>query len=352
MKRLLATMFAGLIACGGFFGIDSFKAEACTRVVYEGNDSLIIVGRSLDWKTPIPTNVYVYPRGMKKKGSNEPNAVKWTSKYGAVYAVGYDAGVTEGMNEAGLSVNGLFCKGTVYSNPTNDNRPSMSLAVFPAWILDLCSTTDEAVALIQNQDFTLSGATFDGGTVSTLHWGITDRSGHSVIVEFVNGDITIHDMGSYHCMTNDPNWPQMRGIIDYWAKIGGTNFLPGSVSSPDRCVRGSFFIDHVDKTADADLGASIVRTVMNNVSVPYTYHTSDNGEPNVSMTQWRSFSNLRDLRYYFDLATNNGFNYVDLSTLDLYPGAPVLKLVTADQANVVGNANNRLIQTKPFTPMY
>lgn len=352
MKRLLATLFVGMLACGGFFGFDGFEAKACTRVVYEGNDSLIIVGRSLDWKTPIPTNVYVYPRGMKKVGSNVKNAVKWTSKYGAVYAVGYDAGVTEGMNEMGLSVNGLFCKGTIYSNDTNSDRPAMSLAVFPAWILDLCATTDDAVNLLKNQDFTLSGATFDGGTVSVLHWGITDRSGHSVIVEFVNGDITIHDMGKYPCMTNDPNWPQMKAIIDYWQKIGGTNALPGTVSSPDRCVRGTFFVEHVEKTADPDLGASILRTVMNNVSVPYSYHTSANGEPNVSMTQWRSFSNLRDLRYYFDIYTNNGFNYVDLSRLDLQPGAPVLKLTTADQANQVGCVNDRLERVAPFTPMY
>lgn len=352
MKRFITALFVGMLACGGFFGIDSFKAEACTRVVYTGTDSLIIVGRSLDWKTPIPTNVYVYPRGMKKKGAEGANAVTWTSKYGAVYAVGYDAGVTEGMNEMGLAVNGLFCKGTVYFNQSNADRPPMSLAMFPAWILDMCATTDEAVDLLKSQNFTLGGATFDGGTVSVLHWGITDRSGHSVIVEFVNGVISINDMGSYPCMTNDPNWPSMKAIIDYWNKIGGTNALPGTVSSPDRCVRGTFFVEHVDKTSDPDLGASILRTVMNNVSVPYTYHTSADGEPNVSMTQWRSFSNIRDLRYYFDLATNNGFNYIDLSRLDLYEGAPVLKLVTADQANQVGCVNDRLKQVAPFTPMY
>ncbi len=39
-------------------------ADACSRVVYHGDNGLMIVGRSLDWKTPIPTNIYVYPRGM------------------------------------------------------------------------------------------------------------------------------------------------------------------------------------------------------------------------------------------------------------------------------------------------
>ena len=36
------------------------QGDACTRVIYEGADSLYIIGRSLDWKTPIPTNLYVY----------------------------------------------------------------------------------------------------------------------------------------------------------------------------------------------------------------------------------------------------------------------------------------------------
>ena len=111
MKKLLTRIFAAaalLVAAGTQY------ADACSRILYVGSDSLRIVGRSLDWKTPIPTHLYVYPRGIAKEGHSLPGAVKWVSKYGAIYAVGYDGGVTEGMNEKGLVVNGLFCKGTVY----------------------------------------------------------------------------------------------------------------------------------------------------------------------------------------------------------------------------------------------
>ena len=73
------------------------RAEACSRILYVGDDSLRIVGRSLDWKNPIPTNIYVYPRGMVKQSHSMSGAISWTSKYGAVYAVGYDGGVTEGI---------------------------------------------------------------------------------------------------------------------------------------------------------------------------------------------------------------------------------------------------------------
>lgn len=324
-------------------------AEACSRILYVGNDNLRIVGRSLDWKTPIPTNIYVYPRGMQKMGNSLPGSVTWTSKYGAVYAVGYDGGVTEGMNEKGLVVNGLFCKGTVYDNDSTRNRPPMSLAMFPAWILDLCADTPEAVAMLSRQDFNISGATFDGGTVSALHWGITDSQGRSAMVEFDHGVIRIYEGEDLKALTNDPPYPDMLAINAYWEKIGGSHALPGSVSSPDRFVRGYFFDGHVEKTGDADLGVSITRTILFNVSVPYTYTL---GDANVSSTQWRSFANIRDRRYYFDIVTNPGMYYVDLNKCDLRKGASVMKIDTSKSGDFVGDVTSRMFPTTPFTPMY
>lgn len=345
MKTKLAAILLAAVALGSIE-----TSEACSRVLYQGEDSLLIVGRSLDWKTPIPTNIYVYPRGMKKQGNSLPGSVEWTSKYGAVYAVSYDGGVTEGMNEKGLVVNGLFCKGTVYVNDSTLSRPPMSLAMFPAWILDLCATTPEAVELVGKHDFNISGATFDEGTTSTLHWGITDAQGRSAIVEFDHGTIRIYESDDITVLTNDPTYPQMTAINDYWVKKGGTHTLPGTVSSPDRFVRAYFFDHNVKKTGDASLGLSIIRSILANVSVPYTYEVE--GEGNLSSTQWRTFSNIRDRRYYFDLVTNPGIFYIDLNKCDLRKGAPVMKIDTSKSEGYVGEANKHLFKVAPFTPMY
>lgn len=326
-------------------------SEACSRVCYVGQDSLYVIGRCLDWRTPIPTNLYVYPAGISKVGSDKPGAVSWTSKYGAVYAVSYDSGITEGMNEKGLCVNGLFCKGTVYDNEVTASRPPMSLAMFVGWLLDMNSTTDEVIQVLKEHNFSLSGATFDEGTVSALHWGVTDATGHSIIFEFDHGNINIYEMGDYLAMTNDPNWPQMTAIIDYWNQVGGTSFLPGTVKSPDRCVRANFFAHHVDAVADSNLGTSICRSVLINSCVPYTYTLGDN-EPNVSSTQWRSYSNLRDKTYGFEIVTNYGYYYIDLKKCDLRPGKPIWKLDTAKTQNVVGEANKYLEKNPGFTPAY
>lgn len=325
-------------------------ADACSRILYVGDSALRIVGRSLDWKTPIPTNLYVYPRGMAKVGNTLPGSVKWTSKYGSVYAVGYDGGVTEGMNEKGLVINGLFCKGTVYSNEETANRPPMSMAMFVAWLLDMNSTTAEVVDVLRKHDFNISGATFDGGTVSALHWGITDAEGHSAILEFDHGNVKIYEGEDIPAMTNDPQWPDMQAINNYWLKVGGANMLPGTVKSPDRFVRGYYFDNHVAKTADAALGVSICRSILMNVSVPYLYEVET--EPNVSSTQWRSFANLRDRRYYFDLVTNMGMVYIDLTKCNLSKGAPVMKLDTSKIGDLVGDVTGKLVPSAPFKPMY
>ena len=326
------------------------NSEACTRVCYHGSDSTFVIARCLDWKTPIPTNLYVYPAGMEKVSSDQPGALKWTSKYGAVYAVGYDGGITEGMNEKGLVVNGLFCKGTVYSNKDTENRPPMSLAMFVGWLLDLNATTDECVEVLKKHDFNIGGATFDGGTVSALHWGITDASGKSVIVEFDNGEIKISDMGNIYAMTNDPQWPSMTSIINYLDAVGGVNMLPGTVRSADRCVRANFFAHHVEETSDQDLAVNIARSVLVNSCVPYTYLIQ--GEPNVSSTQWRSYADIKNRRYFFDIVTNFGIYYVDLKQCDLRKGAPVLKLDTSKETKLVGDATKAFKPHAPFTPMY
>ena len=347
-------LFVAIVAAAFFFGTD--RAEACTRVVYTGEQPaesgaqpLRIVGRSLDWKTPIPTNLYVYPRGMAKKGNTLPGSVEWISKYGAVYAVSYDGGVTEGMNEKGLVINGLFCKGTVYVNEKTSGRPPMSMAMFVAWMLDLNATTPEVVEVLSKQDFSISGATFDGGTVSQIHWGITDAEGRTAVVEFVDGNVTVHE-GDYPVLTNDPTFPKMLAINEYWEKVGGANMLPGTVKSPDRFVRASYFVNHVAKTDDADTGLAITRSILQNASVPYLYTVET--EPNVSSTQWRTFANIHDLRYYFDMVTAQGIYYIDLKKCNFEPGASVMKLDTSKALQLTGEANGHLFPVAPFTPMY
>ncbi len=328
----------------------SNQADACSRVVYLGDTGTVLVGRTLDWRTPIPTNIYVYPSGMTKESNGSGNRLQWRSQYGSVLAVGYDGGVTEEMNSEGLIVNGLFCKGSQYPvAEVGSDIPVMSLAVFVSYLLDNFATVEEVDTWLQNNKFAIAGTTFDGGTVSLLHWGITDRTGETLILEFQGGDIQTYRGRDLQVLTNDPAFPKMQAIDAYWRGVGGTHMLPGTVRSADRYARASFFIHNVPTDFGYDEAWGSLNSIMGTVSVPYGYTIE--GEPNVSSTQWTSIADAAG-KYYFRFADNKGAFWIDLGRLVLTPGAPVLKLDTANHTGFAGCVNNLLVESAPFTPMW
>lgn len=341
-------LIAAALLCAGSW----LAADACSRVTYLGDKGTVLVGRTLDWSNPIPTNIYVYPQGVAKQSNAQGPMFKWTSKYGSVLAVGYDGGVTEGMNERGLVMNGLFCKHTVYRVPDADGKlPVMSLAMLVSYFLDNFQSVEEVYQWMQANPFAISGKTFDGGKVSTLHWGITDRTGDTLIVEYVNGEMTLHRGRQYQVLTNNPTFPQMLAINAYWEGVGGQHMLPGTPSSPDRFVRASYFIHHVPTSLDYTGSLAAIESIMGVVTVPYAYH-AEGAEDGSSYTQWRSVSDLIGGRYYFKQAASQGDLWIELQRLDLRPGAPILKLDMARNGAFMGAANHLLRSTPGFTPMY
>ena len=342
MKRSVIFMFAVLFCCSNAF--------PCSRVVFLGRDNLTIVGRTLDWRTPIPTNLYVYPRGMQKQGMPSGNTYYWKSKYGSVLAVSYDGGATEGMNEKGLVMNALFCKGSIYRSSMNGKLRSMSLAVFVSYFLDNFATVDEVEKWLNENEFAIYGQNFDQGTEAALHWALTDRSGTTLVMEFQNGNLDVYKSRDYRVLTNDPPFPQILAINNYWKQIGGANQLPGSVRSPDRFTRASFFIEHIPDTVDHKLAAAQVLTVLNNVAVPLGYGLED--APNLSSTQWRSVADAKNLIYYFGFTSQFSVFNIDLSKLNIKEGAPVLKLDTSVNTDLHGCVNDILLPSEPFTPMW
>jgi penicillin V acylase-like amidase (Ntn superfamily) len=114
-------------------------AWACTRVVYLGPNDNIITARSMDWKTDIPTNLWILPRGMARTGETGPNSIKWTSKYGSVIASAYDVSTTDGVNEAGLAANLLWLVESGYPK-FDQSKPGLTISAWAQYVLDNFAT--------------------------------------------------------------------------------------------------------------------------------------------------------------------------------------------------------------------
>jgi choloylglycine hydrolase len=330
--------------------IGSLDSEACTRVVYKGDSGDVFTGRTLDWKSDIATNLYVMPRGIQRAAYDTPNAFKWTSQYASVVAVGYDMGVSEGMNEMGLCCNCLYLPGTVYTYK-GDTRQPMSTSVWVSYVLDNFPNTASAVEQIKKDLFYIDAPTMPDGSQTTLHMAISDALGYNAIIEYLDGKLTVHEGFDYKVLTNAPPYDQQLAVAQYWNAVGGLNFLPGTNRSYDRFARATFYVNAIPADADHDLALAAVMGVLNNCSVPVGISVPD--QPEISSTRWRSIADQQRKIYYFMTTLNPSIIWVNLNEFDLNTGAPIMKLDLANaKQNVIGNAINSMHPSKGFTPLY
>ncbi len=335
--------FAAMIFAGGT------EAMGCTRVTYVG-DSAVVTGRTLDWRTPIPTNLYVYPRGVERKSYDTDQSISWTSKYGSVVSVGFDVGVNEGMNEMGLVCNLLYLPGTFYAEE-GDPRPYMSTSLWAAYVLDNFATTSEAVAQLKLDKFQINAPAMPGGSPTTLHMAISDATGNSAIVEYIDGKLEIHEGHEYKVLTNAPPYQEQLDVCNYWKSVGGMNMLPGTSRSQDRFARASFYVGILPVNASHKTALAGVFGIIGNCAVPTGISVPD--QPEISTTQWRSVSDQTERVYYFKMTETPAIMWVDLKDFDLYPGAPIMKLDVANSDKVlVGNIIKEMKRSKGFSPMY
>ncbi|MGE3993723.1 linear amide C-N hydrolase [Pseudorhodoplanes sp.] len=327
----------------------SSTAEACTRFVYFGGNGQVITARSMDWKLDIGTNLWVFPRGMKRSGEAGPNSIRWTSKYGSVIASAYDISTTDGMNEAGLVANVLWLVESSY--PKYDGKtPGLSLAAWAQYVLDNFATVQEAVDALAEEPFTVVTDNVPGEEkLATLHLSLSDASGDSAIIEYIDGKQVIHHSRNYQVLTNSPIFEQQLALNEYWKQIGGTVMLPGTNRASDRFARASFYVNAIPKVDDPVQTIASAFSVIRNVSVPFGITTPD--QPNISSTRWRTVADHKRKLYFFESALTPNVFWFDLTKLDLsQETGKVMKLdLGPNQTHIYsGVANDQFEVSAPF----
>lgn len=296
-------------------GLTSLPAGACTRVVYLGANQDVVTARSMDWKTDVGTNLWIFPRGMKRSGEAGPHSLQWTSRYGSVIASGYDVSTTDGLNEKGLMANVLWLVESQY--PKFDGRkPGLSIALWAQYVLDNFATVKDAVAALEKEPFIIITDEVPGEPrLATLHLSMSDATGDSAIVEYIGGKQVIHHGRQYQVMTNSPTYDEQLALNEYWKSIGGTVMLPGTNRAADRFARASFYINAIPKAEDPDEALAAVFSVIRNASVPLGISTPD--QPNISSTRWRTVADHKRKLYVFESTVTPNTFWVDLNKLDL-----------------------------------
>ncbi len=357
--RLKNLRFTVLLALATFALVTAPTAQtqACTRVLYVGEGNLVITGRTMDWSEDMHSNLWAFPAGIERDGAAGPQSPHWKARYGSLIVSGYEIGSTDGINERGLVTNLLYLAETDYGKP-EASRPPLSISLWAQYALDNFATVAEAVQKLAEEPFQILAPPLPDGKPVTLHLSLSDSSGDSAILEYLDGKLVIHHGKAYRVMTNSPIYSEQLTLDTYWKGIGGLTFLPGTNRAADRFVRASFLLQAIPKQKDPNYIAGVpgqsytyqaaasVMSVMRAVSVPLGISAPN--QPNLSSTIWRTVADQKNLIYYFDSSTRPDTFWVNLHNLNLKPGAPVLKL-TIDQGQVFsGEVSKSFAPTPPF----
>ena len=338
--------FTSLFIVIGAFGIGLAPfAQACTRAVYFGKDQQTATGRTMDWVEDMHSNLWIFPRGMKRDGSNGEASLKWTSKYGSVVASVYEGATADGMNEKGMVANLLYLAESEYA-PGSDPRPAVVVSAWAQYVLDNFATVEEAVTELRKETFRVVPVEAPNGAKGTVHLAISDPTGDSAIFEYVKGKLVSHHGKAFQVMTNSPIFDEQLALNKYWQQIGGTVMLPGTNRAADRFARASFYINACRQTSDPREATASVFSVMRNVSVPRGIGTVD--QPNIASTIWRTVSDQKNRVYYFEDTSMPSVFWVNLAQIDFSDASGTRKLTIDGKSAVSGDQTPNFTKSGPF----
>lgn len=323
------------------FGILCFStwADACSRVLWSDNGKAVVAGRSMDWLTPMPVDLYVLPRGIKRTGMTGRNTLSWTARYGSLVAEASD-----GMNEKGLAGHLLWLAESDYGK-FDPNRPGLSVGMWLQYYLDNFATVSEAVAFTEKTPFQLATGTFAGRRV-TVHLALEDSSGDSAVIEYVDGKPRVHHGREFTVMTNSPPYDEQLKNLRQFKSFGGDKPLPGTTDAADRFVRAAYYLKNLPEPKSYRECVAGVLSVIRNVSQPFG--VADPARPNISATRWRTVADLTNLVYYFESTTSPNIVWVKLREQDFSAGKEVRMLDLIRQPDRIGDCSRQFEPALPF----
>ena len=207
MKTLLhTTTLLGIVAT---IALSPSSARGCTGITIKAKDGAVIFARTLEFATDLKSNILVIPRGKEYVGTapgGKPG-MRWKTKFGVVGANAFGMPVTiDGMNEKGVSIGLFYFPGFAkYQNVTpKDFGKAIAPWEIGVYLLSTCSNVKEAVAAAKGV-YVGEVVQKDMGIVPGVHAIVTDASGKSVVLEYVGGELKVHD-NPFGVLTNAPTF--------------------------------------------------------------------------------------------------------------------------------------------------
>jgi penicillin V acylase-like amidase (Ntn superfamily) len=303
--------------------------QECTSFCLD-NNGYAAFGSNYDYEKDISEGlIFVNRRNVSKsflESDSFSKHVCWTSKYGSVsFNLVTSQAAFAGMNEAGLVISIMGLRESRYPRP--DKRPWIYTNLWLQYVLDSFSTIEEVVA--SDSSVRIFG---NSPPYFVPHYLISDRYGHCVTIEFLNGEMVTHS-GKDLPVKVLANTTYDRSISE-WNKISvlKTNGKPVPEMSPSlrRFTRAA---DMVSSSSPGDSQSAIAAAF---VILEEISGQKINGGP----TRWSMVFDTKDLRIHFRTIIHSEIRIIDFQSLDFSCQSQV-KMIDINE-KLSGDITNKL----------
>jgi penicillin V acylase-like amidase (Ntn superfamily) len=166
------------------------STHSCSTATFRSEDGNIYMGRNFDWSHDPGLIVRVHRRGKPVSVgvldlyylNLNRQKLRSLSLFDRLPLLFAPYIIEDGMNEHGVAVSGMMASASVA--PYDPDKPSLINPVAKRLVLDYAKNTGEAVALLKRYNLNVLPE-------FQTHFMISDSNGHSVVVEFVEGEMKV-----------------------------------------------------------------------------------------------------------------------------------------------------------------
>ena len=293
MKKPLLILISLLLALQVF---------PCTTFFLKDQNGKMVFGRNYDFPTG-EGHLVINKRNLQKTAFIRPpeKALQWISKYGSI---SFNQAGKEfpygGMNEAGLVIEQMWLKETLY--PEMDERYGLSELQWIQYQLDMSGSVQEVI----DSDSLLR---ISPTSVATLHFLVADRSGDVATIEYINGKMQVHREKQlpYPVLANCP-YERSLDYVDHRDKKTGKSFSGWTKNSSGRFARAAEMIKNYNGSENIE---------------DYAFRILENVAQEGS-TQWSIVYDLTNKSIAWKTMNNAAYRSIELSAVDFACDAPDL----------------------------
>lgn len=293
------------LVCTVLVFLSSGPAIACTWFKFFNDKNNSFLGRTMEWPGDLQAEIAIFPRGHSFE--------TFKAKYGFV-GIHHLGGLSDGLNEHGLAVSALWLSESKYADKS---KAHYSITELIPYLLGNTKTVEEALEFIRANQFYTGSFKQNNKIEITLHFAITDASGRSVVVEFIDGKAKIYE-NKVGVMTNEPTFDKH---LQLWSAYNPANFneetFEGFDYSPEgRFARMAAFNATQTKVATDEDAINRAWSMLNTVDIPKGILYWRWVDETPQFTSYALVVDIKNRVYYFRTYENYDVRKVDLSKIN------------------------------------